>query len=294
MNPIGLRVSARTPARPLKSLPVLADAELGAGALRIERLLIPLGVLPRRQAQAVCGVDEVRETLGLFVDREGVELLEHLRAGLRQGGSGQLTGGLPAFKDHARIPGLEPGRLERAAVDLDAHEAKRLHPHRVVRRGGVELGERQHAGLVELADGPAGCGQYPSAGGELVCLGRVRRQGLAPTGDVVQPDGLGEAVVAVSQAVKMAVDQARQHAAPVKIYDLSRALRKRSDRPTSTRGDDRAVTNRHRRDRRSLVVDGRDLAVVEDQVRCGAGAIVPRARPGPARIRSRCDRHPRR
>jgi hypothetical protein len=153
---------------------MLADAELQARSLRVEWLLVALGILPSSEPEAVGPGDEVGQTFGLRVYRQRVELGEDAPAGLRHRRSRELPGGPAVGVDgDSRRSRSEPRGLKSGRIDLHALEAEALDPHRVAGRRGVKLGERQHAGLVELPDRPPSRRDDPPSIGQLVSLGGV-------------------------------------------------------------------------------------------------------------------------
>ena len=93
---------------------VLPDAELQAAPGGIEWLLVALRVVPGSEAESVGRMDEVREAIGLLVDRMRIELRDDRRARCRLG---------RARESSSRIRREQAQQLEGSGVHLSAARA---------------------------------------------------------------------------------------------------------------------------------------------------------------------------
>src|SRR5205807_9012303 len=109
----------------------------------------------------------------------------------------------------------------------------------------------------------------------LQSLRSVEPERLGAPEYVVEPHRLREAVVAVAEAVQMAVDQSGQHAPPVEVDEPGVTPGQFPDAPVPARGDDLAILDCDRLDGGVLRIDGRDPAVVKDEVRPRAHLLFP-------------------
>ena len=162
----------------------------------------------------------------------------------------------------------DSGELERLAVDRDDVAAAR-DEDRVVRRDRVEVGARRQATLVENALVPRARHHDPVARRRL---GDTLGDGGAHVVHVLGVDQRDPGdVQRRPELVQVAVDQARDHGAPAKVHDRGAVCGEGLHLGIRADCAEPAVGDRERLRDVEGIVDGDDLAIVEDHL--GRGVL---------------------